>query len=72
MLAETLWYVSSVAVYCVAVCLILNVYMLCVQEVAKLKEEDLTVAPPTANGDPSSVLSESQYTHVHNNANCSM
>ena len=40
--------------------------MLCVQEVAKLKKEDLPVVPPTAGtGDPSSILSESQYTHVH-------
>ena len=31
-----------------------------------MKEEDLAVAPPTAStGDPSSILSESQYTHVH-------
>ena len=31
-----------------------------------MKEEDLSVVPPTAGtGDPSSILSESQYTHVH-------
>ena len=37
------------------------------QEVAELKEEDLDVDSPTTagTGDPSSVLSESQYTHVH-------
>ena len=48
---------------------------MCVQEVAGLKEEDLpTVSSPTVTpGDitsywktnPSSILSESQYTHVH-------
>ena len=41
----------------------------CVQEVAGLKEEDLSteIHSPTANSgdDPSSILSESQYTHVH-------
>ena len=37
------------------------------QEVAELKEEDLDVDSPTTagSGDPSSILSESQYTHVH-------
>ena len=40
--------------------------MSCVQEVAKLKEEDLPVVLPTATtGDPSSILSELQHTHVH-------
>ena len=43
---------------------------MCVQEVAELKEEDLssdTCSPtPAGTGDPSSILSESQYTHVHN------
>ena len=42
---------------------------MCVQEVAELKEEDLssdTCSPtPAGTGDPSSILSESQYTHVH-------
>ena len=37
----------------------------CLQEVAKLKEEDLDVDSPSGTGDPSSILSESQYTHVH-------
>ena len=32
---------------------------------AKLKEEDLDVDSPSGTGDPSSILSESQYTHVH-------
>ena len=34
---------------------------------AELKEEDLDVDSPTTagSGDPSSILSESQYTHVH-------
>ena len=39
-----------------------------IMKVAVLKEEDLPsdTAPPTAStGDPSSILSESQYTHVH-------
>ena len=42
-------------------------FLWCVQEVAGLKEEDLSGAdidPPTA-ADSSSTLSESQYTHVH-------
>ena len=39
---------------------------MCVQEVAGLKEEDLPITSPVAStGDPSSTLSESQYTHVH-------
>ena len=41
----------------------------CVQEVAGLKEEDLSndtgSSHTTGSGDPSSILSESQYTHVH-------
>ena len=32
---------------------------------AKLKEEDLDVDSPSGTGDPSSILSESQYTHAH-------
>ena len=49
----------------------MNFFLLwCVQEVAGLKEEDLLseIHSPTAGaggGDPSSILSESQYTHVH-------
>ena len=42
-------------------------FLWCVQEVARLKEEDLPIVdidPPTAAGS-SSTLSESQYTHVH-------
>ena len=42
---------------------------MCVQEVAELKEEDLssdTAEEVSATAsDPSSILSESQYTHVH-------
>ena len=42
-------------------------FLWCVQEVAGLKEEDLSsenIDLPTAAGS-SSTLSESQYTHVH-------
>ena len=42
-------------------------FLWCVQEVAGLKEEDLSsedIDLPTATGS-SSTLSESQYTHVH-------
>ena len=42
-------------------------FLWCVQEVAGLKEEDLSsedIDPPTGAGS-SSTLSESQYTHVH-------
>ena len=41
-------------------------FLWCVQEVAGLKEDDLSSEdlPPTAAGS-SSTLSESQYTHVH-------
>ena len=38
----------------------------CVQQVAEHKEEELPIASPTAStSDPSSILSESQYTHLH-------
>ena len=40
-------------------------FLWCVQEVAGLKEEDLSSDTATATGDPCSTLSESQYTHVH-------
>ena len=38
---------------------------MCVQEVAELKEEDLPSDSTADFDDPSSILSESQYTHVH-------
>ena len=42
---------------------------MCIQEVAELKEEDLlsdtAEEVSTTASDPSSILSESQYTHVH-------
>ena len=45
-------------------------HFLCVQEVAGLKEEDLSSSSHiTGAGNPSSILSESQYTHVHKLSN---
>ena len=43
---------------------------MCVQEMAELKEEDLSSEGTVAFGDPYNILSESQYTHVY--TSCSM
>ena len=45
---------------------------MCVQEVAELKEEDLPSDSTADFDDPSSPLSESQYTHVHELINVTM
>ena len=64
LLVVTHWWV------CVAVLCDWSVYLLvCVQEVAELKEEELSSDSTATASDPSSILSESQYTHVHKLSN---
>ena len=46
-------------------CVIEKFILVCVQEVADLKEDLSSDSTAAAFGDPYTILSESQYTHVH-------